>query len=163
MVPDDSYGCYGLEYFCFEGDGTWTSPDDRLIELAKKELYQIGLGKKSQFIRGYVVRQPKAYPVYDEDYSRHVDTIRGELEAKLPSLHLVGRNGMHKYNNQDHAIMTAMLTAQNILAGKKVYDVWQVNQDAEYHEEGSTSGLRDVPKRVSHQEQEPEQQQQNAA
>jgi protoporphyrinogen oxidase len=163
MVPDESYGCYGLEYFCFEGDGLWTSPDERLIELAKKELLQIGLGKKSQFIRGYVVRQAKAYPVYDEDYSRHVDTIRNELDSKLPSLHLVGRNGMHKYNNQDHAIMTAMLTAQNILAGKKVYDVWQVNQDAEYHEEGSTSGLRDVPKRVSQQEQEPEQQRQSAA
>lgn len=161
MVPDESYGCYGLEYFCFEGDGLWNSPDERLIELAKKELLQIGLGKKSQFIRGYVVRQAKAYPVYDEDYSRHVDTIRSELDSKLPSLHLVGRNGMHKYNNQDHAIMTAMLTAQNILAGKKVYDVWQVNQDAEYHEEGSTSGLRDVPKRVSQQEQ--EQQRQRAA
>ncbi|MFL5815093.1 MAG: NAD(P)/FAD-dependent oxidoreductase [Bdellovibrionia bacterium] len=164
MVPDESYGCYGLEYFCFEGDGLWTSPDENLVELAKKELYQIGLGRESQFIRGYVVRQPKAYPVYDENYSRHVDTIRTELEQKLPSLHLVGRNGMHKYNNQDHAIMTAMLTAQNILAGKKVYDVWQVNQDAEYHEEGatpsSTSGLRDVPRRVSESEQE---QRQNAA
>jgi protoporphyrinogen oxidase len=164
MVPDESYGCYGLEYFCFEGDGLWTSPDENLVELAKKELYQIGLGRDSQFIRGYVVRQPKAYPVYDEDYSRHVDTIRTELEQRLPSLHLVGRNGMHKYNNQDHAIMTAMLTAQNILAGKKVYDVWQVNQDAEYHEEGSTpsstSGLRDVPKRVSETEQG---QRQNAA
>jgi hypothetical protein len=137
------------------------------VELAKKELYKIGLGRDSQFIRGYVVRQPKAYPVYDEDYARHVDTIRAELEQKLPSLHLVGRNGMHKYNNQDHAIMTAMLTAQNILAGKKVYDVWQVNQDAEYHEEGATpsgtsgtSGLRDVPRRVSETEQE---QRQNAA
>src|SRR5262249_46879800 len=99
--------------------------------------------------RGYVVRQPKAYPVYDEDYSRHVDTIRAELDERHPSLHLVGRNGMHKYNNQDHAIMTAMLTAENIAAGKRVYDVWQVNQYAEYRESGSPSGLRAVPTRHS--------------
>jgi protoporphyrinogen oxidase len=94
-----------------------------------------------------VVRQPKAYPVYDDEYQTHVDTIRTALDAQYPNLHLVGRNGMHKYNNQDHAMMTAMLTAKNILAGTKLYDVWQVNQDAEYHEEGeagaqATSHLR---------------------
>jgi hypothetical protein len=118
------------------------------------------LGEKCQFVRGYVVRQQKAYPVYDEHYSRHVEIIRSALDEKLPSLHLVGRNGMHKYNNQDHAIMTAMLTVQNILAGKRIYDVWKVNQDAEYHESGSrpndgaasSSGLREVPSRLSNRD-----------
>jgi protoporphyrinogen oxidase len=78
----------------------------------------------------------QAYPVYDDTYQQHVDTIRAALEKQFPTLHLVGRNGMHKYNNQDHAMMTAMLTAKNILAGHRQYDVWAVNQDAEYHEAG---------------------------
>jgi len=155
MVPDPSYNCYGLEYFCFEGDGLWTAKDAELIELARKELSEIGLGTQCEFVKGYVVRQPKAYPVYDENYLHHVETIRNELETQLPTLHLVGRNGMHKYNNQDHAIMTSMLTVQNILAGKRIYDVWQVNQDAEYHEAGArpstpgSTGIRDVPSRIS--------------
>ena len=83
-----------------------------------------------------MVRQEKAYPVYDDDYEANVAAMRAELEAKHPSLHLVGRNGMHRYNNQDHAMMTAMLTVENILAGKRVYDTWCVNEDAEYHEAG---------------------------
>jgi protoporphyrinogen oxidase len=155
MVPHPDYHCYGLEYFCFEGDGTWTMRDEDLIELARKEMAKIGLASQSEFVRGYVVRQKKAYPVYDDMYQKNVDTIRAELDSRYPQLHLVGRNGMHKYNNQDHAIMTAMLTAQNILNGKRVYDVWQVNQDAEYHEAGErpsssgASGLRAVPQRVN--------------
>jgi len=102
-----------------------------------------------------VVRQKKAYPVYDDDYATHVETIRQELETRYPNLHLVGRNGMHKYNNQDHAMMTAMLCVENILADSRLYDLWQVNQDAEYHEDGApaeeeTTGtaLRLVPSRV---------------
>ena len=101
-----------------------------------------------------VVRQPKAYPVYDDAYQTHVDAVRAEFEQKYPTLHLVGRNGMHKYNNQDHAMMTAMLTARNILAGEKLYDVWGVNEDAEYHEAGissaheALSSVRAVPRRV---------------
>lgn len=158
MVPDPSYNCYGLEYFCFEGDGLWTTSDEELIKLARIELKKIGLGSSCEFVRGYVVRQTKAYPIYDECYQDHVATIREEIEARFPTLHLVGRNGMHKYNNQDHAIMTSMLTVQNILAGKRIYDVWQVNQDAEYHEAGarpsqeSGSGLRDVPRRITSKE-----------
>jgi protoporphyrinogen oxidase len=154
MIPDPSMCCYGLEYFCFEGDGLWTSSDHDLIEQAKKELEKIGLAKAQDVLDGCVVRQPKAYPVYDDDYAKHVDTIRKELEEKFPTLHLVGRNGMHKYNNQDHAMMTAMLCTHNILAEKRVYDLWQVNQDAEYHEsgeagkQGGTTGLRLVPARV---------------
>ena len=137
MVPDPAMNCYGLEYFCFEGDGLWTSPDADLIELAKKELAKIGLAKPEDVVDGCVVRQPKAYPVYDDDYAAHVEAVRKELAEKYPNLHLVGRNGMHKYNNQDHAMMTAMLCAENILAGRPVYDLWEVNQDAEYHEGGT--------------------------
>jgi protoporphyrinogen oxidase len=87
-------------------------------------------------IGGAVVRQEKAYPVYDEDYASHVEAMRQELEGAYPSIHLVGRNGMHRYNNQDHAMMTAMLTVENIVAGERVYDIWCVNEDAEYHEAG---------------------------
>ena len=87
-------------------------------------------------VKGAVVRQEKAYPVYDDDYEANVQAMRAELEEKHPTLHLVGRNGMHRYNNQDHAMMTAMLTVENILAGKRVYDTWCVNEDAEYHEAG---------------------------
>ncbi len=126
-----------------------------LIELAKKELIQIGLAHAGDVVDGCVVRQKKAYPVYDDDYSRHVATIRNEIEERYPNLHLVGRNGMHKYNNQDHAMMTAMLCVENILADTRLYDLWQVNGDAEYHEiseaaigEVQGTALRLVPMRI---------------
>jgi protoporphyrinogen oxidase len=158
MVPSPDLNCYGLEYFCFEGDGLWSSSDETLIELATAELVQIGLAAAEDVLDGCVVRQAKAYPVYDEAYAAHVALLRSELEAQFPTLHLVGRNGMHKYNNQDHAMMTAMLSAENILAGARLYDVWCVNQDAEYHEQGereagtSVSGMRLVPSRISAEE-----------
>ena len=135
MVPDPSMACYGLEYFCFEGDGLWTSSNADLIELGKKEIEKIGLTKASAVVDGYVVRQPKAYPVYDQFYKVRVDSVRDAL-ANYPGLYLIGRNGMHKYNNQDHSMMTAMLAAKNIIAGKEVYNLWDVNEDAEYHEGG---------------------------
>ena len=155
MVPDLDKVCYGLEYFCFERDGLWDSSNSDLIELARRELIKIGLAKEGDLIDGCVVRQKKAYPVYDDDYARHVAIIRQELDDRYPNLHLVGRNGMHKYNNQDHAMMTAMLCVENILADTKLYDLWQVNGDAEYHEAGPAAaeetigtGLRLVPTRV---------------
>jgi protoporphyrinogen oxidase len=135
MVPDPSMACYGLEYFCFEGDGLWTSSNADLIELGKKEIEKIGLTKASAVVDGYVVRQPKAYPVYDQFYKARVDSVRDAL-ANYPGLYLIGRNGMHKYNNQDHSMMTAMLAAKNIFAGKELYNLWDVNEDAEYHEGG---------------------------
>jgi protoporphyrinogen oxidase len=158
LIPADQrsqMNCYGLEYFCFEGDGLWTSSDLELIELGKTELEKLGIARRDEILDGCVVRQPKAYPVYDDQYTTHVEAVRQELEQRYPNLHLVGRNGMHKYNNQDHAMMTALLTAQNILAGKSIYNVWEVNQDAEYHEAGKAgaesgaSGLRLVPGRLS--------------
>ena len=154
MVPDPELCCYGLEYFCFKGDGLWNSSDENLIELAKTELEKIGLAKSVDVVDGCVVRQPKAYPIYDDEYATHVETMRKEMEVKFPTLHLAGRNGMHKYNNQDHAMMTAMLCAENIVAEKRIHDVWKVNEDAAYHEEGqaggqsSVSGLRSVPTRA---------------
>jgi protoporphyrinogen oxidase len=156
MVPDADKACYGLEYFCFEHDGVWDAKDEDLIKQAERELLQIGLAKSGDVLDGTVVRQKKAYPVYDDDYATHVETIREELETRYPNLHLVGRNGMHKYNNQDHAMMTAMLCAENILADTRLYDLWDVNSDAEYHEAGhaaaeetSGTGLRQVPTRVA--------------
>jgi len=136
MVPDPNYCCYGLEYFCFEGDGLWSKPDAELITLAKGELEQIQLAVAADVIDGCVIRQRKAYPVYDDGYKRHVQIIREALEMHCRNLHLVGRNGMHKYNNQDHAMMTALLAARNVLAGENKYDVWGVNEDGEYHESG---------------------------
>ena len=147
MVPDPSVACVGLEYFCFEGDGLWSMADDDLIELAGKEMEILGLLDPKDVIGGAVVRQEKAYPVYDEDYAANVAAMRFELEAKHPTLHLVGRNGMHRYNNQDHAMMTAMLTVENILAEGRIYDTWCVNEDAEYHEAGDEGAEKAIPAR----------------
>src|SRR3546814_850300 len=131
MVPDPATACVGLEYFCFEGDGLWSSSDADLIALATKEMAILGLCDPADVVGGAVVRQEKAYPVYDDDYAAHVAAMREELESRYPTLHMVGRNGMHRYNNQDHAMMTAMLTVRNIVAGTRIYDIWGVNEDAE--------------------------------
>jgi protoporphyrinogen oxidase len=147
MVPDADVACVGLEYFCFEGDDLWASSDDALVALATREMVTLGLVKAEQVIGGAVVRQEKAYPVYDDDYAANVEAMRRELEETAPTLHLVGRNGMHRYNNQDHAMMTAMLTVENIIAGKRVYDTWCVNEDAEYHEAGDEGETKALPAR----------------
>ncbi|HEY7900458.1 MAG TPA: NAD(P)/FAD-dependent oxidoreductase, partial [Caulobacteraceae bacterium] len=143
LIPDPVSTCLGLEYFCFEGDGVWAASDDDLIALAKQEIDAIGLMRAADVVDGCVVRQAKAYPVYDADYRDNVNAVRADLAAHYPGLHLVGRNGMHKYNNQDHAMMTGMLTAANILAGEARFDVWEVNEDAEYHE-GGFSGAKEA-------------------
>ncbi|HEV2748256.1 MAG TPA: NAD(P)/FAD-dependent oxidoreductase [Allosphingosinicella sp.] len=136
MVPDPDLACVGLEYFCFEGDGLWSASDEELVRLATRELATLGLANPNSVVGGRVVRQEKAYPVYDDSYRDNVEAMRAELEQAYPTLHMVGRNGMHRYNNQDHAMMTAMLTVRNIEAGERVYDIWAVNEDAEYHEAG---------------------------
>jgi protoporphyrinogen oxidase len=155
MVPDPSKTCLGLEYFCFEGDGLWTMPDEELIALGKKELEILGLAKIADIEDGSVVRMPKAYPVYDGGYAEALRTIR-EFLAGFPELQLVGRNGMHKYNNQDHSMLTAMLAAKNILGQN--YDLWDVNVDEEYHEEvhGEKKGLDDLARVNSTQPRVPE-------
>jgi protoporphyrinogen oxidase len=144
MIPDGISTCLGLEYFCFEGDEMWSSSDDELMRLAKAEIGKIGLMRPEDVSDGCVVRQKKAYPVYDENYADYVDVIRREISFRYPGLHLVGRNGMHKYNNQDHAMMTGMLTAKNIIAGEIVFDTWQVNEDAEYGEAGEAGSLESL-------------------
>ncbi|MGH6936852.1 MAG: NAD(P)/FAD-dependent oxidoreductase [Methylocella sp.] len=155
MIPDATSTCLGLEYFCTEGDSLWSMEDARLIALAKREIAAIGLLRGEEVTDACVVRQKKAYPVYDESYLENLRMIRFELASRFPALHLVGRNGMHKYNNQDHAMMTGMLTAANILAGRTLYDVWQVNEDAEYCEAGvsgaraALASARLVPQRVA--------------
>jgi protoporphyrinogen oxidase len=148
--------CLGMEYFVFEGDELWDKADDELVAQATSELAAIGLIEPTQVQQGYVVRMPKAYPVYDDTYRAAVDTMRHWLSAAAPNVHPVGRNGMHKYNNQDHSMYTAMLTVDNIVGGAG-HDIWAVNVDEEYHEETSegrvTSGTgRDapvVPRRVA--------------
>jgi protoporphyrinogen oxidase len=153
MVPDSTKTSLGLEYFCFEGDGLWTMADAELIELGKREIEQIGLVSARSVIDGCVVRMPKAYPVYDEEYKAHVETVRRYLE-RFDNLQLAGRNGMHKYNNQDHSMLTALLAARNIM-GLGPYDPWRVNTDAEYHEEeagasgGARAAGRAVPRAIS--------------
>lgn len=128
--------CLGLEYFVSIGDDLWVMPDDDLIELAKREIATLGLADPTRVEAGFVVRMPKAYPVYDIDYQSNVETIRTWLTQNMPNVHPVGRNGMHKYNNQDHSMYTAMLTVENIVDGTH-HDIWAVNVEEEYHEEKS--------------------------
>jgi protoporphyrinogen oxidase len=146
MVPDPSKTCLGLEYFCFEGDGLWTMRDEELIALAKDELGRLGMCSPGEVFDGVVVRQRKAYPVYDDGYQDNVALIRDYLAQSLPNLYLAGRNGMHKYNNQDHSMMTALLVARNIATGSAL-DPWKVNADAVYHEDIRV-GERDVTGRL---------------
>ncbi len=134
MVPDPSKTCLGLEYFCFEGDDLWTMSDRDLIALGSRELAQIGLLHGRRVLDGCVVRMPKAYPVYDDTYLHALEIIKKYLLG-FANLQVVGRNGMHKYNNQDHSMVTAMLAVQNLLGAR--HDVWAVNADDEYHEEGT--------------------------
>ncbi len=150
LVPDAARSSLGLEYFCFEGDDLWNRSDAELLELGRREIETIGLVAAADVIDGCVVRMPKAYPVYDDEYQSQLAVIRGWL-GQLSNLELAGRNGMHKYNNQDHSMMTALLAARNIL-GQGQYDTWKVNTDAEYHEEGEDTEARNagrmVPRKV---------------
>jgi protoporphyrinogen oxidase len=133
MVPYPGMSCLGLEYFCFEGDRLWTMPDEELQALGRREAAQLGLVSADAVLDAAVVRMPKAYPVYDGTYQRGLSAIREFLKT-VPNLQLVGRNGMHRYNNQDHSMLTAILAARNTRGSN--YDLWQVNADEEYSEQG---------------------------
>jgi protoporphyrinogen oxidase len=133
MVPDQSKASVGLEYFCFKGDELWEMDDDKLVELAKAELAELGLVDPSKVERGFVTRVPKAYPMYDADYGDRVAVIRDWLEG-FPNLIQVGRNGLHRYNNSDHSMLTAMRAVDNITKGTH-HDIWAVNAESVYHEE----------------------------
>jgi protoporphyrinogen oxidase len=132
MVPERGMTCLGMEYFCFEGDGLWTSSNDELVALATKEIGSLGLADPSKVVDGTVVRMKKAYPVYDSVYRGHLDAVREYIDP-IPNLHTVGRNGMHKYNNADHSMLTALMAVQNMQGAS--HDIWSVNTDFEYHEE----------------------------
>jgi protoporphyrinogen oxidase len=132
MVPDQNKTCLGLEYFCFEGDEFWTMTDEELIEFGKRELEVLGLVQATDVEDGTVVRMPKAYPVYDSSYQESLQIVRQFL-SQIDNLQLIGRNGMHRYNNQDHSMLTAMLSVENILGAN--HDLWNVNAECEYHED----------------------------
>jgi protoporphyrinogen oxidase len=136
FMVKDGYSCLGLEYFVNENEPLWGMEDSLLIELASKEINSLGLAPQ-ECQEGYVVRVKKAYPVYDEKYESNVLKIRNWLWESWPQIQTVGRNGMHRYNNQDHSILTAMQAVDNIFL-KAENDLWLVNLDDEYHEEIST-------------------------
>ncbi len=132
MVPDPDKTCLGLEYFCFEGDDLWTMPDQELIELGKRELEVLGFAEATSVEDATVVRVAKAYPVYDLHYRSALDIVCGFLK-EINNLQLIGRNGMHRYNNMDHSMLTAIYAARNINGAD--YNLWEVNEEQEYHEE----------------------------
>ena len=153
MAPENN-GCLGLEYFCNENDKFWSKSDDELKKIALEDLKKLEIINEKKFIDAHVVRQKKAYPVYDKNYKSVVETISNEIESNYKNLFLVGRNGMHKYNNQDHAMMTSLLTVENIKKNKNINNIWDINVDAEYHEEKKDKSLamkniQKVPEKIN--------------
>jgi len=132
MTPDPRRSCLGLEYFCFEGDDLWSASDEELVELGRREVAALGLVDPERVAGGHVVRVPKAYPVYDAEYADRVDRIRDWLDG-FSNLQQIGRNGLHRYNNSDHSMLTAMRAVENLCDGAG-HDVWAVNADSVYHE-----------------------------
>lgn len=133
MVPDQSKTCLGMEYFCNESDRLWQMSNDELVALASKEIKALGLVDPEANIEdGTVIRQFKAYPVYDDEYRHNVDIIQNYIQT-FQNLQTVGRNGMHRYNNSDHSMLTGLLAAKNILGEN--HDLWNVNVERSYHEE----------------------------
>jgi len=135
MSPDPRHTCLGMEYFCSENDAFWNRPDREVIDFAARELAALGLAAHHLVLDGKVIRARKAYPVYDQHYQSALATVRRFVESTLPNLQLVGRNGMHRYNNQDHSMLTAICAARNILGAR--IDLWRLNADADYLEEGA--------------------------
>jgi hypothetical protein len=143
MVPDPGKSSLGLEYFCTEGNDLWNTPDHELIELGKHEVDRIGLAHYADIEDGCVCRVPKAYPVYDSDYREYLDTVR-EFVANFQNFQTIGRNGLHRYNNQDHAMLTGMLAVRNMVFGEH-NDLWSVNADQEYLEEMPVEAGLEIP------------------
>jgi protoporphyrinogen oxidase len=132
MVPNDTDASIGMEYFCFEGDDLWNMRDDDLVAMATREIQQLGLARADNVKLGFAVRVHKAYPMYDAEYGDRVATIRGWLDG-IGNLQQVGRNGLHRYNNSDHSMLTAMRAVENALFGAD-HDIWEVNAESVYHE-----------------------------
>jgi protoporphyrinogen oxidase len=148
MVPDECKTSVGMEYFISEDNKLWDQKDSELLEMAKDEVVTLGFCKPSEIIDGKVIKAKKAYPIYDIDYGKNIKIIR-EFIKTLPNLHIVGRNGMHKYNNQDHSMATALIIANNIIAGRKIHDPWNVNSEAKYIENLENDAGRLVPRKSS--------------
>jgi len=147
MTPDPRRSCLGLEYFCFEGDDLWCSKDEELVSLARREVAALGLVDPARIAGGHVVRVPKAYPVYDAEYAGRVERIRGWLDG-FSNLQQIGRNGLHRYNNSDHSMLTAMRAVENLCDGAG-HDVWAVNADSVYHERDEVDEVDEQPYRVA--------------
>lgn len=146
MVPDQSKTCLGMEYFCSEGDALWELSDTELIDLASREIVELGLVDRVEKIEdGVVIRQHKAYPVYDGEYRQHLEVIKEYLQS-FKNLQTVGRNGMHRYNNQDHSMLTGVLAAKNVLGEE--HDLWEVNTERSYYEEFTKE---QYSKKISHE------------
>lgn len=147
MVPDDSTTSLGLEYFVNQGDELWDATDDELLDLGTRELTTLGLIAPDEVEDGVVYRVPKAYPVYDSEYRASVETLREYLET-FSNLQTIGRNGMHRYNNQDHSMLAGVLAARNL--ENPSHDVWGVNVEQEYLEESEAvaRGERNIPERA---------------
>ena len=136
MLPRPDTASIGMEYFCQSGDDLWEMSDEALRELASRELAELGLAEVDDVVGAAVIRQPKAYPVYDGNYKEALETV-GAWLRQLTNFQTVGRNGLHRYNNQDHSMLSAMYAARNVLGAE--YDVWNVNVERSYHEEFSVS------------------------
>lgn len=153
MVCDSSQTVLLFEYFCDSSEDFWHRTDAALVDFASKELQVLNLAPLAEISDGTVVRVPRAYPVYDDSYRMHVEIIRNYISAEHPNIQPIGRNGMHRYNNQDHAAMTGFIAAENIIGLKQQVDPWQVNEEAHYLEERASNGVvlsdRLVPRRVS--------------
>jgi protoporphyrinogen oxidase len=121
-----------MEYFCTRDENLWRTEDARLVELAARELEQLGLAKSVDVEKGCVIRQPKAYPIYDGDYRGHLRVLQDFL-AGFENLQTIGRNGMHRYNNQDHSMLCGLFAARNVLGTG--YDLWEVNTERSYYEQ----------------------------
>ena len=141
MTPSADMTCLGVEYFCTESDSIWNRSDVELVRLARGEMAELGLVREEDVVDGAVVRMPKAYPVYDRGYQHCLAAVR-EFLATVPNLQLVGRNGMHRYNNQDHSMLTGILAARNV-AGSH-FDLWNLSPDQEYLETAGTASNKEL-------------------
>jgi protoporphyrinogen oxidase len=138
MVPDSAKTSIGMEYFCNEGDDFWEKPDDELVAIASRELELLGLAESRNVTEGLVVRQPNAYPVYDQEYKKHLATMR-DFIGEFENLQTIGRSGMHRYNNMDHSMLTGLLAAENLTGA--CHNLWEINEEEEYLEEGKKEDL----------------------
>jgi protoporphyrinogen oxidase len=147
MVPDPAKTALGLEYFLWDSDPEWNWPDEQLIDLGIRECARLGLIRPGEVSGGTVVRAEMAYPIYDHDYRRWLRVIRDYL-AHFENLQTIGRNGQHRYNNMDHSMLTGLYAARNMLGAMPPLDVWSVNAEASYHEEGGMEGSGVLEERV---------------